>query len=52
MAARKKVPTITDPFRATGADLRAASEAGNEAATAELARRASNKAAKSAETVA
>lgn len=49
MAARKKtVPTIADPFRATGADLRAAAEAGNEAAIAELARRAANKAAKAA----
>lgn len=46
MAARKKVPTITDPFRATGADLKAAAAAGNEAASAELARRAANKAAK------
>lgn len=46
MAARKKVPTITDPFRATGADLKAAAEAGNEAAVAELARRAANRAAK------
>lgn len=47
MAARKKALTpITDPFRATGAALRAASEAGDEAATAELARRQANKAAK------
>lgn len=37
-------PTIADPFRATGADLRAAAEAGNEAAVAELARRAAKKA--------
>lgn len=47
MTARKKTaPTIADPFRATGADLRAAAEAGNEVAIAELARRAANKAAK------
>lgn len=48
MAARKKAstPTITDPFRATGAALRAAAEAGDAAATAELARRKANKAAK------
>lgn len=51
MAARKTtpaIPAITDAFRATGADLRAAAAAGNEAAIAELARRASNKAAKAA----
>lgn len=43
---KPKAPVIADPFRATGADLRAAAEAGNEAAIAELARRAANKAAK------
>jgi hypothetical protein len=42
----KSTPVIADPFRATGAQLRAAAEAGNESATAELARRAANKAAK------
>ena len=41
-----KAPTITDTFRATGAQLRAAAAAGNEAAQAELDRRAANKAAK------
>lgn len=46
MARKASVPTITDPFRATGAQLRAAAEAGNEAALAELARRQANKAAK------
>lgn len=46
---KPKVPTIVDPFRATGADLRLAAEAGNEAAQAELARRAANKAAKAGE---
>lgn len=48
MAARKKAPavTIADPFRATGADLRTAAEAGNEVAITELARRQANKAAK------
>lgn len=45
MAARKtKVQPITDPFRATGAALRAAAEAGDESAQAELARRAAKKA--------
>lgn len=41
MTARKttKVPALGDPFRATGAVLRANAEAGNEAAIAELARR-------------
>lgn len=39
-------PTITDPFRATGAQLREAAAAGNEAAQAELARRAAKKAGK------
>lgn len=49
MAGRKtSTPIIADPFRATGADLRAAAEAGNEAAIAELARRQANKAAKAA----
>lgn len=43
---RTKTPTITDPFRASGADLKAAAAAGNEAAQAEIARRAANKAAK------
>lgn len=46
MARKPKAPVITDPFRASGADLRAAAEAGNEAAQAELNRRAANKAAK------
>jgi len=46
MARTPKAPAITDPFRATGAELRAAAEAGNEVAVAELARRAANKAAK------
>lgn len=54
MAARKKAstpvaPTIADPFRATGADLRTAAEAGNEVAIAELARRAAKRAADKAE---
>lgn len=46
MAARKTAtaPALADPFRATGAQLRAAAEAGNEAAIAELARRKANKA--------
>lgn len=49
MAARKNAkstaaPVLADPFRATGAQLRAAAEAGNEAAVAELARRQANKA--------
>lgn len=38
------VPTIADPFRATGAQLRAAADAGNEAAIAELARRQAKRA--------
>jgi hypothetical protein len=47
MAARTpKAPVITDPFRATGSDLRTAAAAGNDVAIAELARRAANKAAK------
>lgn len=46
--ARKATITLTDPFRATGAQLRAAAEAGNEAAVAELARRKANRAAKAA----
>jgi len=46
MPRKAAVPTITDPFRATGAQLRAAAEAGQEPAIAELARRAANKAAK------
>lgn len=45
MAARKTVPTITDPFRASGAALKAAAAAGNEVAIAEVARRAAKKAA-------
>lgn len=50
MAARKpKLTPITDLFRATGAELRAAAEAGDEAAIAEVARRAAKKAAKAAE---
>lgn len=44
MARKTAVPTIADPFRATGADLKAAAAAGNESAIAELARRASKKA--------
>lgn len=39
------VPVITDPFRATGAELKAAAAAGNEVAIAEVARRAAKKAA-------
>jgi hypothetical protein len=46
MARKPATPVITDPFRATGADLRTAAAAGNEVAIAELARRAANKAAK------
>ena len=46
MARKATVPTITDPFRATGAQLRAAAEAGQQPAIDELARRAANKAAK------
>jgi hypothetical protein len=46
MAARKKALTpITDPFRATGSALRAAAEAGDAVAQAELDRRAAKKAA-------
>lgn len=41
-----KAPVITDPFRASGADLKAAAAAGNEAAQAELDRRAANRASK------
>ena len=48
MARTPKAPVITDPFRASGADLRAAAAAGNEAAQAELARRAAKKASASA----
>jgi len=49
MAARKPKPTpITDPFRATGADLKVAAEAGDGAAIAEVARRAAKRAAKAA----
>lgn len=50
MTARKtatpKAPVITDLFRATGAELRTAAEAGDESAQAELDRRAAKKAAK------
>lgn len=46
MARKTKPAPITDPFRATGAQLRAAAEAGDEVAIAEVARRAANKAAK------
>lgn len=46
MARKSTTPTITDPFRASGADLKVAAAAGNEAAIAELARRQSNKVAK------
>jgi hypothetical protein len=42
------VPVITDPFRATGADLKAAAAAGNEVAIAEVARRAAKKSATTA----
>lgn len=45
MAARKKVQPITDPFRATGSALRAAAEAGDQSAQAELDRRAAKRAA-------
>lgn len=48
MARKATVPTITDAFRATGAQLRAAAEAGQQVAIDELARRAANKAAKKA----
>jgi hypothetical protein len=51
MAAKTKTPAapvITDPFRATGADLKAAAAAGNEVAIAEVARRAAKRAAASA----
>lgn len=50
MAARKNAstPIIADPFRATGAALKAAAEAGDAAAIAELARRQANKASKAA----
>ena len=41
---KPKVTPVTDPFRATGAALRAAAEAGDEAAQAELARRAAKRA--------
>lgn len=40
------VPAITDPFRATGSELKAAAAAGDEVAITELARRAANRAAK------
>ena len=47
MAARKKTtPTIADPFRATGSELKAAAEAGDAAAQAEIERRAAKRAAK------
>lgn len=46
----KAVVTIADPFLATGADLRSAAEQGNEAAIAELARRAEKRASKRAAT--
>lgn len=52
MARKATVPTITDPFRATGADLKAAAAAGNEVAIAEVARRAANRAAKATPAVA
>jgi hypothetical protein len=42
---RTKTIVIADAFRARGAELRAAAEQGNEAAIAELARRAARKAA-------
>jgi len=50
MAARKTpvapvASVITDPFRATGANLKAAAAAGDEVAVTELARRKANKAA-------
>lgn len=43
-ATTHSVPAITDPFRATGAALKAAAAAGDEVAAAELARRAAKKA--------
>ncbi len=49
MATKAKTPVIADPFRATGAQLRAAATAGSEVAIAELSRRAANKAAKATE---
>lgn len=48
MAKKQAVPTIANPFIATGADLRAAAEAGDQAAVAELARRAEKRASKRA----
>lgn len=42
--AKTSIPAIADPFRATGADLKAAAAAGNEVAIAEVARRAAKKA--------
>lgn len=48
MASKPKTPVITDPFRATGADLKAAAAAGNEVAIAEVARRAAKRAAATA----
>lgn len=47
--ARKQTSTIADPFRATGAALRSAAEAGDKVAIAELARRAEKRAAAKAE---
>lgn len=46
MAAAKKTIVIADPMRATGKDLKAAAAAGNEAAVAEIARRAEKRASK------
>lgn len=52
MARKATVPTIADPFRATGAALKAAAAAGNEVAIAEVARRQANKASKTTEATA
>jgi hypothetical protein len=41
---RTKTITIADPFRATGAELKAAAAQGNEVAIAEIARRAAKRA--------
>lgn len=46
MAPKAKVITIADPFRATGAELKAAAAQGNEVAIAEIARRAAKRAEK------
>lgn len=47
MATHKpKLTSFADYFRATGSELKLAAEAGDDAATAEIARRAAKKAAK------